>query len=178
MLKSHLKTQVCPQYSAPWVFWALSSRTHVILPRTCAHQPYNLQRTLCPGPRHHYLTQGERSWTPPPVTYLPKLVLQKGWFLFLFILEKKLMKSTRTDTTFLFASWTSLIRNQNEISQHSKGPSEWKLILKPTGKGKWFERFRSDVLLALKRRCWSPGSAAFLCLWLSRWHNIDDWLQN
>lgn len=66
------------------------------------------------------------------------------------------MKSTRTDTAILLASWTSLTRNQNEISQHSKGLSDEKLIPKPTGKGKKFERFRSDLLLAPEKKMLEP----------------------
>lgn len=58
--------------------------------------------------------------------------------------------------------------------QHSKGLWDEKLIPKPTGKGKRFERFRCDLLLELERKFWSPGSAAILCLWLSRWYYIDD----
>lgn len=74
------------------------------------------------------------------------------------------MKSTKTDFAFLSVSWTSLARNQNEILQQREGLADEKLIPKPSGKGKRFERFRSDLLLDLERRCWNPGSAALLGL--------------
>ena len=144
------------------LFWALSCRTRASLPRTCAHQPYHLQRTLCPVPTSPKDRGAEVLHLLP--TYQNWFYREADFYFIYLLLKRELMKSTRTDTAFLSASWTSLTRKQNEISQHSKGLSDEKLIPKPTGKGKRLERFRSDLLLDLERRCWSPGSAALLCL--------------
>lgn len=146
------------------LFWALPGRTHASLPRTCAHQPCHLHKTLC------QLPGSTASPSDGGAELLHLLPTRNGsaerlifYFIYL-ILKRKVVKSIKTDTAFLSASWTSLAKNQDEISQQSKGLADEKLIPKPSGKGKRFERFRSDLLLGLERRCWSPGSAALLGL--------------
>lgn len=181
VLKTHLKTWVSSQYSSPYFGLSL-----------VGHMPVFQEHVLI----NHIISKGLCGQLPQTTT-LPKdrgaellhlLPTYQNWFYreadfyFSLFLKRRLMKSTRTDTTFLSASWASLTRNYNEISQHSKGLSDEKFIPKPMRKGKKFGRFISDLVLALGRRCWSPGLAALLCLWLSRWHNTDDsgckWIDN
>lgn len=180
VLKTHLKTWVSSQYSSP-CFWLSLVRhvpvfqehvliNHIISKELCAQLP---QTTTLPKDRQAellHLLPTYQNW-----------FYREADFYFSSFLKRGLMKSTRTDTTFPSASWASLTRNYNEILQHGKGLSDGKSIPKPTRKGKKFERFISDLLLGLGRRCWSPGSAALLCLWLSS-NNTDDsgckWIDN
>lgn len=146
------------------LFWALwqdtcQSSKNVLINHIISKGPSAISQTPPPLPRTEELSSSA-CYLPTKASSTKRLI----FILFYLFLRRELMKSTRTDTTFLSASWTSLTRNQNEISQHSKELSDENLIPKPTGKGKKFERFRSDLLLALERRCWGPGSAALLCL--------------
>lgn len=173
MLKPHLKTWVSSQYSARL---GLSPAGHI--PVFQEHVLVKCIISKAPSAQHPDTTTSPKDRGAELLHLLPTY---QNWFYreadFYFIylfLKRELMKSTGTGTAFLSASWTSLPRSQNETSQHSKGLWDEKLIPKPTGKGKWFERFGCDLLLKLERRCWSPGSAAILCLWLSRWYYIND----
>lgn len=156
-----------PVLGSPWQDTCQSSKN------LCSSAMSPAQTPL-PAPRQPQLTQWWRSWAPPPATNQNWFCREVDFYFIYLFLKRKLVKSTKTDTAFLSASWTSLPRNQNEILQQSKELADEKLIPKPSGKGKRFERFRSDLLLDLERRCWSPGSAALLGLWLSGWHNTDD----